>query len=113
MSEPAELCSCEKIFEFWCGCWHATHDLIATDAGKHHAISLRGQAHAELGRSAATVARSLFKAITRRFGRWFGFGLFFRILRSDIDMPAGTATLFFDFGEIGTLVPVGFGVVVH
>ena len=34
--------SCEKILEFRCGRWHTTHDLVATDAGKHNAIPLRG-----------------------------------------------------------------------
>ena len=29
-----------------------------------------------------------------------------------VDVAAGAAAFFFDFGEIGTLVPVGFGVVV-
>src|SRR5713226_9088961 len=56
MSERAELCSCEKIFEFRCGCWHSTHDLVAADAGKHDAIPLRGQAHPELRGRAAIVA---------------------------------------------------------
>src|SRR5256886_8293864 len=42
MSEPPELCSCEKIFEFRCRCRHATHSLVATHAGEHDAIPLRG-----------------------------------------------------------------------
>ena len=33
-------------------------------------------------------------------------------MRTDVDVPAGAAALFFNFGEIGALVPVGFGVVV-
>src|SRR6266851_6765804 len=32
--------------------------------------------------------------------------------RADIDVSAGAAALFFDFAEVGALVPVGFGVVV-
>src|SRR5439155_21746368 len=69
MSEGSEFCSCEKIFKFWCGCWHTTHDLVATDAGKHDATPLGGQAHPDLRRRLAIVAGSLYKAITRRFGR--------------------------------------------
>src|SRR6266849_5850398 len=32
--------------------------------------------------------------------------------RADIDVSAGAAALFFDFAEVGALVPIGFGVVV-
>ena len=35
-----------------------------------------------------------------------------RFLFAHIDVGAGAAALFFDFGEVGALVPVGFGVVV-
>ena len=34
------------------------------------------------------------------------------LLRADIDVPAGAAALFFNFREIGALVPVGFGVII-
>ena len=34
------------------------------------------------------------------------------ILRTDVDVPAGAAALFFNFSEIGALVPVRFGIVV-
>src|SRR5258708_7016734 len=33
-------------------------------------------------------------------------------MRTDIDVATGAAAFFFDFGEIGAFVPVGFGVVV-
>ena len=33
-------------------------------------------------------------------------------MRTDVDVPAGATALFFNFGEIGALVPVGFGVVI-
>src|SRR5713101_835646 len=113
MSQGPEPCSREKVFEFRYGRWHATHSLVATNAGKHDPIALRGQAHPDLRGSAAIVAKARHKTVARRFGRWFGRGPFCRILRTDIDVPAGAATPFFDFGEIGTLVPIGFGIVVH
>src|SRR6266403_216900 len=112
MSQRPELCFCEKICEFRCGRWHTTHYLVATDAGKHYAIPLRAQTHPDLRRSATVVAGSRHEAFLGGFGRWFGRGFFFRIPRTDIDMPAGTAAFFFDCSEIGALVPVGFGVVV-
>src|SRR5208282_1701892 len=112
MSEVTELCSCEKILKFGHRCWHAAHDFVATDAGKHDAISLRGHTHPDLRRSAAIVAGSWHKAAVRRFGRWFRRGDCFRILRADVDVPAGATALFFNFGEIGALVPVRFGVVI-
>src|SRR5206468_6222463 len=113
MSQRPELSSCEKIFEFRCGCRHATHSLVAADSREHDTIPLRDQAHPELGGRAPIVAKSWHKAAVRRFGRWFGRGLVFRILRTDIDVPTSAATLFLYFSEIGTLVPIGFGIVVH
>ena len=63
-------------------------------------------------RSAAIVARSWHKTGVNRFGWWFRRWDVFRILRTDVDVPAGAPALFFNFGEIGALVPVGFGVVI-
>src|SRR6266404_1709352 len=100
MSERAELSSCEKIFEFLCRRRYAPHSLVATDAGEHDMIPLRGQAHLDLPGSAAIVAGSRHKAAARRFGSWFGLVFFFQILSTDIDVPAGAAALFFHFGEI-------------
>src|ERR1700683_260036 len=56
MSEGAELCSCEKILKFGCWCGHTAHDFVAPDARKYDAISLRGNTHPDLRRSAAVVA---------------------------------------------------------
>src|ERR1700724_2298358 len=100
-SECAELCSCEKIFELRCGRWNSTHDLVATDARKHDAIPLRAQAQPDFRRSAAIVPGSRDKAAVERLVRLPGLRLFFGILWTDVDMPAGAATFFFDFGEIG------------
>src|SRR5882762_10054571 len=52
MSEHMELCSGEKISQLRYRRWHATHSLVATDAGKDDAIPLRGQAHPDLRESA-------------------------------------------------------------
>src|SRR5271157_1628001 len=62
MGEDAELCSCEKIFKFGRGCGHTAHHFVATDPGKHNAISLRSHTHPEVRRSAAIVAGSRHKA---------------------------------------------------
>src|SRR5580692_4616980 len=99
MSEGAELCSCEKILKFGRRCGHTAHDFVATDAGKHDAISLRGHTHPNLRRSAAIVARSWHKAAVRRFGRWFRRGDCFLILSTDVDVPTGAAAFFFNFSE--------------
>src|ERR1700677_635711 len=112
MSEEAEFCSCKKIFKFRGWCRASTQNLVATDAGKDDAISLRGQAQPDLRRSAAVVAESRHKAVVRIFGKWFGQRLFVWISPTDVDVPASAAAFFFNFGEIGTLVPVRFGVVI-
>src|SRR5580700_7683059 len=104
MSQHPELCSCEEILEFWYGRWHSTHDLVATDAGKYDAISLRGQAHLELRRSAAVVARSQHETVVGRCWRWSGVVLFLRILLTEVDVPAYATTLLFHFCEVGALV---------
>src|ERR1700720_4329878 len=101
------MTSCEVIFEFWGGRRHAAGDLITPDAGEHDAISLRRHACCELaaglvGKTAAG-AWSHHKVVSMEVER---------LLLADIDMCAGAATVFFDFGEVGALVPVGFGVVI-
>src|ERR1700723_491236 len=113
MSESAELYSCKKILKFRRGGGHTAHDFVASDAGKHDAISLRGHTDPEVRRSAAIVAGSWHKAAMSRFGRRFRCWDFFRILPTDVDVPAGAATFFFNLREIGALVPVGFGAVIH
>ena len=109
MGQPAKLSPCEKILKFGRRRWHATHDLVAANAGKHDPIPMRGKAHPHLRGSAAVVAGSWHKARVRRFRTSLGRGPFFQ---ADVDVPAGAAPFFFDFGEIGAFVPVGFGVVV-
>src|SRR5262249_42307300 len=46
--ELPELAGCQKIFEFRRGCWHATGDFVAADAGEHDAIALRHDARFDL-----------------------------------------------------------------
>src|ERR1700684_140924 len=88
MSESAELRSCKKILKFGHRGGHTAHDLVAADAGKHDAISLRGHTHPEVQRSAAIIAGCWHKTGVSRIGRWFSRWDVFRILRADIDVPA-------------------------
>ena len=67
VSEDAELCRCKKILKFRRGRRHTAHDLVATNAGKHDTIALRGRHSADLRRSAAIVAGSWYEAAVRRF----------------------------------------------
>src|ERR1700686_4828255 len=112
MSELPKLCSCEKIFEFWGWCWYPSHNFVAADAGKQDAISLRRQTRAEL-RGRAAVGTGIGQAgVARNLRIWFERVVFLRILRARIDVPTDASALFFNFCEIGALIPVGFGVVV-
>src|SRR2546425_12943976 len=107
MSESLECASNEEIFELRRGRWHAAGDFVTADAGKHNAISLRSHARCELLAGfvgAAARTRSGRKVVAVEFEREW-------LLLTDIDVAAGAAALLFDLGEIGSLVPVGFGVV--
>src|ERR1700733_5068264 len=112
MSEPAELSSCEKSLKFGRRGGHTAHDLVTTDSGEHRTISLRGHTHSNLRRCAAIVTGSWHKATVSTFGWWFRHGDLFRILCAHIDVPASAPALFFNFGEIWSLVPIRFGVVI-
>ncbi len=48
VSKSFEVPSCEKIFEFRRGRWHATGDFVAADSGEQDAVSLRCNAGCEL-----------------------------------------------------------------
>src|SRR5260370_33388219 len=71
MSQGREITACEKIFEFRCGCWDTSHDLVASSAGKHDAMSSRNQPGCELPAhligEAATGARRRHKPFTPQF----------------------------------------------
>src|SRR6266849_4410789 len=109
MSEHPELASCQKICKLRCGCWHPAGDLVASDAGEHDAISLRGHASSELtasfGRTTTTRAGSCRKVVAVKLE-------FEDFLLANINVAASAAAPFFHFGEVGAFVPVGFGVVV-
>src|ERR1700722_9199269 len=113
MSESSELCCCEKIFEFRRGRWHPSHDLVATNAGKHDTIPLGLQTRPELRGRASISARIGQAAVTGNLGRWLESGDFLLILHAHIDVTTDAGPLFFDFGEVGTFIPVAFGVVIH
>src|SRR6266404_3991830 len=108
MRERTELCSCEKVGKLRRRRWHATRDLVTSDAGKDDAISLRNHACGELCRSLVgptAGSRSRLESVALEF-ELEGFA------RADIDVATGPSALFFDLREIRALVPVGFGVVV-
>src|SRR5258707_310186 len=108
MCKISETTSCKEILELRRRRWHAAHYFVATDAGKDDAISLRRHARREL-------AARFVKTNAGAGGRGKAIAVEFeleRFLLADVDVGTGSATLFFHFGEIGTLVPVGFGVVV-
>src|SRR6266404_4958003 len=108
MRERTELCSCEKVGKLRRRRWHATRDLVTSDAGKDDAISLRNHACGELCRSLVgptAGSRSRLESVALEF-ELEGFA------RADIDVATGPSALFFDLREIRALVPVGFGVIV-
>src|SRR5260370_3592634 len=108
MSEHTELGSCDKILELRCRHGHSTDKFVANSARKHYAIFLGSQAHPDLLGSVAVVRGHRHKTVVRRFG----LGFFPGILQTDVDVPAGAAAHLFNFGEIGAIIPVRFGVVV-
>ena len=111
MREPPELSSREEIFQLRCGCWHPSRNLVAANAGEHDAVPLRFHAGCELKSGLGWAASQLFPAGSS--GKVITFknepeGFLFAY----IYVGAGAAALFFHFGEVRELVPVGFRVVV-
>ena len=103
--------------QFGVGCWYATaRGFFSADSGErdtislslmHAAILLEGSEESPL-ESGVAAKRSVLQT-----GHEESCVLICSCpSRTEIDVGAGAAAFFFHFGEIGALVPVGFGVVV-
>src|SRR5262249_39331432 len=106
--ERLELCPGEEILEFWVRCRDTTHDLVATDSRQDNTVAICIQA--------CRIPPANFSGPPAGF--WSHrdvVSINFEIewlLPTYIDVAAGSASLFFDFGEIRALVPIGLGIVV-
>ena len=103
------MTSCQEVFQFGGGSRDAAGDFVAADAGEDYAVSLGGHAGCDMtagfGRTTAAGAGNRREMIAVEFKlERFSF--------ANVDVGAGATALFFYFGEVGALVPVGLGVVV-
>src|SRR5580704_13972674 len=108
MSKPLRLETCEEVCQFRSCVRHATCHFVAAYAREYDTVILGGH-----------TTNGLFGKFSEGEGRawcrhetiaWKGEVEEFP--RVEIDVAAGSATFFLYLVEIGTFVPVGFGVIV-
>src|SRR3984885_3648082 len=93
-----------RDFRAWRG--YSAGNLIAADARQHNAIT--SGAYASRALTVGLVATAVRSGSRSKF-IWFDLEQP-RILGTEVNVKAGASSLFFYLAEIGTLIPVGFGI---